>query len=453
MVANLVSQNVKKKSVYPYIFSGSPITSDYVLTADDYAVGADCSAGDVTITVPDASIFSDYPKAWLVKKMSNDDNCLILKLANPSDSAYGAEFYAMRLCKQGAGVEIILNADGKYTFTEASGIREDYIVIPVVSTGTPSLSSTTLTLNGTLDDLGVETSVKVRFRYRDVTSGGAWTDTSDATLSAVGDYSDTATVTAAHTYQSQAIVETDNGNLYYGEVLETTDNFYADTGIAASNGLENYWAFQESAGVDTLAVDTMAGADMVMSGGVAIGSDTINAHTVYKRLFRADDFGEAPFTADFSAHTHTIMVQVDVNSASGDHTLFSLGRNVLSVASDSNSIQLEVNGTIGTWSSATPFSGILNLFIVNDLAKNKCTLYTATPSGRTRRIVVNQVVSDQSIYFRLARGTSGDNNHQDFEYLDDGDVRSVAVWGKKLTQSTMKSICDTLDNKGALIVS
>jgi hypothetical protein len=452
-MTSLVSQNVKKKLVYPYTFGGKPVTSDHTLASDDYAVGVVCSACDVTITVPAASTFTDYPKSWLIKKMSDDENCLILKLAVPSDSAYGAEFYAMRLCAQGSGVEIILNADGKYTFTEASGVKEDYIVIPVISTGTPSLASTTLTLNGTLDDLGVETSVKVRFRWRDVTSGSAWTDTSDATLSAVGDYSDTATVTAGHTFQAQAVVETDNGNIYYGDVLETTDDFYSDVGVAASNGLENYWAFQESAGVDTLAVDTMAGADMVMSGGVAIGSDTINAHTIYKRLFRADDFGEAPFTADFSAHTHTIMIQVDVNSASGDHTLFSLGRNVLSVASDGSSIQLEVNGTIGTWTSATPFSGVLNLFIVNDLSKSKCSLYTVTASGRTRRIVVNQVVSAQAIYFRLGRGAAGDNNHQDFEYLDDGDVRSVVVWGKKLTRSTMKSICDTLDTKGALIVS
>ena len=36
--------------------------------------------------------------------------------------------------------------------------------------------------------------------------------------------------------------------------------------------------------------------------------------------------------------------------------------------------------------------------------------------------------------------------------MDDGEVRSLAVWGRVLSETEMKEVCDVLDNDGQLIV-
>ena len=55
-------------------------------------------------------------------------------------------------------------------------------------------------------------------------------------------------------------------------------------------------------------------------------------------------------------------------------------------------------------------------------------------------------------YLRIANGTSGDGNHQAGEYLDDGDVRSIAWWNRVISSSEMIDIVNTLNVKGMLIV-
>ncbi len=443
---------LRLRDTYPWVFTGTPKAADYTITDDDYAVGANTSGGPVTITIPDASTLPNYPRVWFIKRMTDDANDVIIKLANPADSMYGAQFYAMHLTTQGQGAEILLNANGKYTFSESKGLEAEYLFSPEISTAKPSLSGTTLTINGHIDSMGPETTVDVRFRYRDVTDGDPWSETSDQSKSATGAFSDTVTVTAGHEFATQALLETSLGSIYYGNVLYASLDYYYDLGVAAADKLENYWAMQETSGTNTLAVDAF-GDDMVMAGGVTIGSDSIDGNTIYKRIFGSNDYGEAPLSHDIGANPHTILIQVDMNSTSGDHTIISNGPNILSLASDGSSIQLNVNGSPVTWNSATPFSGIMALFITNDPVQNRCTLYSCTATACAQRAQSLQAATGITPYLRVGRGASGDSNHQDFEYMGNGEVRSVAIWHRILSESDRISICGVLDTDGGLLVS
>ncbi|RLC78696.1 MAG: hypothetical protein DRI61_09450 [Chloroflexi bacterium] len=438
---------------------GEAKSADYTILQDDYAVGVDTSGGDVIITLPTASGFSVYPKRWLIKKMSND-NRLIIVLQTPSDSMYYTEypdFDRMALNKIGEGVEIILNANQKYTFASWAGIQTDVAYQPSISTETPALSGTTLTMNANLDDMGAFTTLYSYFRYRNVTDGGAWVETTPASESAVGSVVDTATVTAAKVYEVQSVISVGNdidpatSAKYYGSVLRNSSNYYANLGEAIADGLVFYTPLQEDGGDDIAGEELVAANDIVFAGGVTIGSDTINSETIYKRIFGANDWGESPFAPDITAD-FTALIQVDMNSNTGDHTILNFGESNLSLASDGSNIQLEVNTSRHNWTSATPFSGILNLFLVVDTSAGRTYLYECDDTTRTQRATRPQVPSSVAQYIRIARGTAGDANHQDDEYMDDGEIRSIGCWSRILSEATMKNICDALDNDGVLLL-
>jgi len=437
------------------VLKGTAVTGDYTAQETDHSLGCNTSNGSLVLTFPDANSIAVKPRLWRVKKMLADDNVVTLKLAVPGDSMYGEHFHSMNLTQQGQGVEVILNVDNKYLFSDWSGIEPSlYTAHPVVTTQTPSLSDTTLTMSGNLESLGSFSTVNVYFRYRDVTNNGSWIETTKNEQTATGSFSDTATVTAGNVYEVQAVVD-DDIDTHYGAVLQTTANYYSSVTEAANDGLERYWPMQEINGIDLTAAETMAGDDMSMYNGVTVGSDTINSNTIYKRIFGTGDYGQAGYQPNwtYSGGSKTILLQMKNNSSSGDHTMLNFGRNVLSIGSDGSGVQLEVNNNISTWSSATPFSGILNIFITVDRGVWKTTLYTCTSAIRTERTYQWAIPDNQAANTRLARGASGDANHQDYEYLDDGEVRSIAVWGRILTESEMKDICGILDNDGGLIVS
>lgn len=433
-------------------FTGHAKTSDYTLSEADLYIGVDASGGDVTITVPDSATLSTSIH-WFVKRMDGSSNQVVIKLETPSNSMYGSSFSSMKLLRMGAGVEILLNANGTYVFSDWFGIQNPS-AHPSITTQTPSLSDTTLTMNGTLESMGSFTSVDVYFRYRDITDNEAWIETSKVTKTTSGNYSDTATVTAGHVYAVQAAVD-DGVDVHYGAVLQTSANYYADTTEASIDGLERYWALQESTGTDTAGAETMASDTLSFYNGVTIGSDTINGQTIYKRIFGTSDYGEAGYQPDwtYTGGSKTILIQVKALSSSGDHTILNFGRNVLSLASDGSSIQLEVNGSVENWNSATPFDSVMNLFITVDRDSWQTKLYTCTSTTLTERTSTWDIPDDKGVFMRVGRGASGDSNHQDFEYMDNGEVRSIAVWNRVLTESEMKDICSVLDNDGSLIVS
>ena len=218
------------------------------------------------------------------------------------------------------------------------------------------------------------------------------------------------------------------------------------------DGLEFYLPMQESSGIDTAASETMNSYDMAMYNGVTIGSDIINGHTIYKRIFGTGDYGWSSYQPNWSSNSYTILIQVKVGTSSGDHTVLNFGRNCLSIGADNTSLQLEVGGALAWWNGATPFSSIMNIFVTIDLPAGRTTLYTCTSSTRTERCFLNGTPGTAAAYTRLARGTSGDANHQDYEYLDNGEVRSIAIWNRVLTEQEMKDICAKLDNDGERLV-
>ena len=432
-------------------FTGKAKTSDYALSPDDMYVGVNCTSGDVTLTIPDASSL-DKTQHWFIKRMDNSANLVYVSLETPSDSMYGSDFSSLSLLRMGAGVEILLNANGEYVFSTWDGIQNPK-AHPAVTTQTPSLTDTTLTMNGTLEALGSFANVEVYFRYRNVTTGGAWELSSKVVVSAAGSFTDTATVTAGNTYEVQAMVD-DSVDTHSGAVLRTSVNYYSSTTEASIDGLERGWPMQETTGTDTAASELMQSDDMTMYNGVTISSDTINSQTIYKRIFGTNDYGQSGYQPDwtYNGSSKTILIQIDMDSASGDHTILNFGRNILSIASDGTGIQLEINNSIKTWSSATPFSGILNLFITVDRDTWLTSLYTCTSTTRTLRASDYKIPDNQAAYTRLGRGSSGDSNHQDYEYMDDGEVRSLWVWNRVLSEAEMKDICNVLDNSGGQVV-
>ena len=434
------------------LIKGNVANSDYTLQTSDHAVGIDTSAGDVVITAPKIDSSVKYPRQWLVKKMSNDANKVIIKLEDANDSMYGSEYNSIELLRQGAGFEIMINGNGKYTFSGWDGVPNP-ASHPFVTTLTPSLTTDQLKMDAYLESLGSFTSVIAKFRYLDnddLSSG--WKYTTGTTLTAIGPYTETITVTAGHSYRVQAVLD-DGVDEHYGTVLQTTANYYGDVGEARADLLTRYWAFQEESGTNTDATETMAGDTMSFSGGVTISSDTIGSSTIYKREFGSKMYGESDFAPVLRSVNHTILIQISNLNTSGDHTMINFGRNVLSLDSDNSRLQLEVNRTISSLSSAMPFNSITNIFIVVNHDTRKTSVYIANSASADEKIVINSVPDANGIYTRLARGTSGDANHQDYEYLDNGDVRSIAIWQKALTPTEMKSICDIIDNDGGLIVA
>lgn len=447
-MASFLSQNVKRKLVYPWVFGGGTVSSDYTLTVDDLAIGVDTSSNNVKITVPTASTVPDYPRSWFVKKMSDDENTVIVELQTPNDSMYGSDFYSVEIHAQGEGVEVTLNKSGEYTFSDWSGI-DDPIAEQEVTTQTPVLASTTLTMNGTLESLGGFNSIDVYFRYRDVTTGtGSWTETTKVTKTSAGNFSDTATVTAGHDYEVQACGESSVSTIC-GAVLRNTVNYYSSITEAQLDGL--VWGSRINEGSGLTSSDVVDSKDISWTG-VTWSSDTINGNTINKVVFGSSDYGESSFAPEFSNKSYTILLAVKIGGSSGDHTVLNFGRNVLSLAGNDADLQLEIKNKISTWSSALPFTGIKYLWIRVRRNAGKTKLDEVTSTSVTNRINVSRLPNNDASYTRIARGSSGDANHQDFEYLDNGEVRCIWIWKGNKSNNFMKDVTKVLSVDGGFVV-
>jgi len=142
------------------------------------------------------------------------------------------------------------------------------------------------------------------------------------------------------------------------------------------------------------------------------------------------------------------MIRCDMRTTSGDHTLFSTGDDVLSVAMDNTNIQLEVNGSIVNNSAPT---GMVNLFITVDRTNGRTKLNNVTSATLTNIDDRSAIPNNNAAYFRLARGTAGDSNHQDNEYLDNGDVAQICIWERVLTDGEQKAVAKKIDDENMLI--
>lgn len=427
---------------------GRVITSDDSMVTGDGTVGVNTASSDVEITLPDGSGWDDN-YLWKVVKMT-EDNVLRIKCEVPGQ-AFGV-FDSIALEHKGEYIYVhfqgIVSGGPKYWF-EYGYIADEYQA-PIVTTLKPDLTGTTLTMFGFLDSLKNSGSINVYFKYRQQGTT-TWTETAPQLKTTEGSFTDTATVASGVVYEVQAIAKTLSDIVAVGTILDTQRDYYSGVSEAETDELIRYWPMQESSGTDVVATETIASDDMTMYNGVTIDSDVIGGQTIYKRIFGTSDYGQAAFRYS-KTEDYTFLVQLKANLSSGDHTFFSTGRNRISVAGDNTSVQLEVDGNIVNWTSALPFTSILNLFIIMNQTRRMVCLYVVTGSSIINQITNSALPSRKGRWLRIGRGASGDSNHQDNEYLDDGEVRSVAIWNRVLTESEMQGVCSALES-GGLIVS
>lgn len=427
-------------------FFGYAVATDHTLLPSDGILGVDTTLGDVTVTLPDAvplvnNIF------WQVIKLSDDSNKVLVRPAVDGQLQSAEQSLALRF--RGEGVQIKTFAAGNsYWYEDASGISRS--VEPEVATLNPTRTGTTLDLAGNVQFLGSESLVNAYFQYRELGSGGAWTRTANIPITSVGEYNDTVTLGAATEQEVRACAETSAGNQVCGAILNTEVDYYGDLAAALADGLVRYWPMQESSG-DTSA-EAVVGDTMTFTPGMTISSDTINGNTIYRRDFAALEFGEATYQAPLSSESVTFVIQMSYALASGDHTFFCNGTNRVSMAGDGGSIQAEVNGTIQAATGQNPFL-MRNLAIVMDFAAGQYRMLSFDSTGVTTLVSAVYTAPTTGQFFRVGRGAVGDSNHQDNEYLEDGSVRSVAVWSRVLLDSELQAIADSLDVDGGLLVS
>ena len=444
------------------VFFGKSVTSSHTLTEDEYTIGVNASSAEISITVPTASTINASNRSWRIKKMDSSTNRVIISLQTPGDAMMTGKDKGA-LTKQNQGIEMLLNADGKYTFADWSGLDDDVSFTPSVSTQSPSLAGTTLTMTGNVDDMGPETTVYTYFRYRNITDGGDWEDSAIAgsvpSRTSAGSFTTNVTVLASRVYEVQAIISLDNdvdptaSDKYYGAALQTSIDYYSSVTAAKADGVVFSAPLQEEdSGTNIQGIDVIGGRNIDFYNSVETNSTTVGGNTVYYREFGSSDWGVSSFAPALSSKDHTILLPITDESDSGDHTIINFGDAVLSLASDYDDMQLEVNNTIDEWTGAMGLSSVTYLFIIVNRSTNQTILYDVTSSTVIDRITIPSVPSSDASYIRYARGTAGDPNHQDSEYMDDGTIYNNTIWDRVLSEAEMKDIVKTLGTTGGQVV-
>jgi len=150
---------------------------------------------------------------------------------------------------------------------------------------------------GELSDIIGEPTANVGFRYK-ISGTSTWTTYSAGTLSSIGDFSGTTTVTSGETYYLQTYAIDQYNYTSYGvvKIVEPTlTNYYNNQSDAVGDGVIVYWPLEESGGTDTIGVEkTGSGNDLTAYNGVTIGSDGIR----HKRIFGTSDYMESSYGMD-----------------------------------------------------------------------------------------------------------------------------------------------------------
>jgi hypothetical protein len=430
---------------------GHIIYSDYRMNVNDDVLGVVTAFGDVTITIPDITTLSSSMVGnifWRIYKMTGDENRVKIVLEEPSQSFVK---YSMRyLTKIGMGVEVGMYREGtQYWFTDISTQaaldRVNFVnLMPILDNGS-------LTLRGELIDLTNNDGVICYFRYREE-EGTPWIVTDETEETEEGLLETTETVSGTE-YQTQMVIRDVNGSEFYSTILAIKEAkpYYASVEAALSDGMLRLWQLQEHTGTDDVGEEIIDDQDMKFTGGSTWGQDTIGSEIIYKRILNTSSaYGEAKLNIKVG-RTYTFCLWVDMNTLSGDHTLFSNGKNILSLGADGTNIQLEVNGVIKTWTNCLPFNEFKVLFVTVNPPYDKTVLLDVTSTTVTKVIDFHDTIRSKGIYFRLGRGASGDANHQDYEYMDDGAVRTVGIWDRILSDAQMTDIVTNFESGGLLV--
>ena len=238
-------------------------------------------------------------------------------------------------------------------------------------------------------------------------------------------------------------------------------NYYLTVEEAIADDLDFYLAMQESSGVETTAVDKIAGNNMSMFTDVTIDSDTIGDLTKYKRIFGTEGYGEVSKSFLFDSQDWTIWMQGKESMGNSIAVpIVAFGEDELVLTRQIKAFGLIAHsGNVGTWSSAFPFSDIKNIVVTLDQATSDIVAYEVTRLNAIVRINTPASANYPAnvSLMRFGRGI-GSGTWSDSRYwiatggFTPGQVRSFAIWKRILSTSEMTIIADKLDIQGALIV-
>ena len=446
---NLSNGNADMNGLIIPVVLNRVVDVDFNFQESDMELNADTTYGKIVGTLPAISSLERLDRTWVIQKITEDIDPVMVRMEDITDSQCGDDLHTYKLTRQGSSLHIGITENNKYTFKFLL-CAENAFAPQEIATLTPEVVTTTLTMNGDLIDISADIDPTAQFRYR-VMDELVWIISPGQTVSTEGFFTEDVTVTAGEDYEVQAIVTDRAGTVTYGDVKNTISNFYPSLDEARIDGLTAYWPLQETTGTNITGVEALgSGLDMACAGGVTISSDTINGNLIYKRGFTVSANMQAMYKHSNGADL-TLLVQCDCRTTSGDHTLFSTGRNIFSCAPDGTAIQSEVNGSKINWNSATP-TGMKNLVFRVNRATNTTVMLEVSTLGVTQRTFHSRVPSHFWNYLRMANGTVGDSNHQSGEYLANGDIRSIAVWDRRLSNAELVDLMKTLDTKGMLIV-
>jgi len=349
----------------------------------------------------------------------------------------------------GAGIEICMYREGlKYWFVDISN-KPSLERVQFLNKN-PNITSENLNMFGEILDMTNNHYVWYNFRYR-INEVSEWFYTERKELTGKNVFSESLEF-ADTVCQTQLIVEDESMNKFYSIILnaEFTSPYYESVDFAMNDGMIGAYLFQEHDHIDEVGINIIdSNESMIFSGGVNFGNDIINDKNVYKRIFNGDCYGQTKIILK-NNKSYTILLIIEADTISGDHTIFSTGRNILSLSKSDNFIQLSVDGKTSTWIDPV-LNELLYLFAVIDIDSNLTKLCEVSDTECIDRIIHFDVPSKKGIYFRLGEGTSGDANHQNNEFLYNGQCRTLGFWDRCLDDSQMIDITKTL-NTGSLLI-
>jgi hypothetical protein len=252
----------------------------------------------------------------------------------------------------------------------------------------------------------------------------------------------------------QAVAETRDGQTVSGTIQQTAHTYYGSVSAATTDSMVRYWPMQEESG--DIGYEEIESDDAAFYSDLTIGSTVISGATIRHRVFSDGQYGQASYALPASTSDFTAMIQLQSDTVAGDHTWLNFGADVAGIAVDNTTGQINTQGAVDSWTSATPFNEIKTLFLVCDRTAGWIRLYDLSSGSAVQRINRTTLPNADGDAIRFGRGSSGDGHHQDNEYLgtatDPGYIRSVAVWERALSTSDMEDISDFLDNQGGLLV-
>ncbi len=247
-------------------------------------------------------------------------------------------------------------------------------------------------------------------------------------------------------------------------------DLYADVAAGTADSLVRYWALQEDddAGTNATADDAMGSGDNLAAyNGVTQDSSIINVDRIYRRVFGSSDYMAGTYTAAANADWSAMIEIQDLNTTTTSrHTYISLGEGGasggVSFGHYSGTIgyllqvgtKIAYSSTYGSMVVPTiPHTEVHTFFIVHDFSAATVTLYEADGEGSvTIALQVAYSPTAAGLALRLANGIGSAGYFDTGNYLNDGEIRSCAIWERELSLAEMNQAAKITRIRGAQIV-